>query len=45
MFFCDGRWPSMEPFCREKSTCISPSSYPFENHALKATFLAIFSLS
>src|SRR5580704_3141381 len=33
MFFCGGRWPSMEPFCREKSTCISPSSYPFENHA------------
>jgi hypothetical protein len=47
MFFYDllAHWPSKAPLCREKSTRISPSSYPFENHAPQATLLAIFSLS
>src|SRR5271156_6556891 len=39
MFFCEmlARWPS--PFCREKLTRLSPSSYPFKNHAPQETFL------
>ena len=35
MFFCG----TLTLFCREKSTRISPSSYPFKNHAPQETFL------